>query len=445
MISTSKQANPNYLAKIVKLPELRKHPKADRLQLVDIDYQTVITGLDAKEGDSYVYFPAESTINLDFLKATNSFRDKTMNADLEQAGFFEKQGRVKATKLRGIISNGYIVPARIVASWALGAEVTGVDEDFANKDFDTINGKLLLKKYVPLNLKTEGQGKSGKSTGKKRASRMIEGQVHLHVDTSNLRRNIHEISRDDDIYITNKLHGTSAVVNHVRVLRKLNWFERLLSRFGINISSDEYAVLPTSRRVIKGEFYEADKSGHYYKTDIWKDLGNEIGPLLPHGFSVYGEIVGYQPNSQRMIQKGFDYGCAEGENQFYVYRVTVTNHAGMQINLNRTQLEQFCEGKGLTPVPLYFKGKAGMFADLGREFPNTDQGELDWKDAFIGQLEAMYNGHDCAMCVNKVPEEGCVLVKENLFAYPAFKLKCPIFLGYETKMLDEENLEDVQE
>ena len=67
MIKISKDANPNYLAKIVEIKNIRKHENADRLQIVTVDFQDVIVGMDAKEGDVYCFFPLECAINLDFL------------------------------------------------------------------------------------------------------------------------------------------------------------------------------------------------------------------------------------------------------------------------------------------------------------------------------------------------------------------------------------------
>ena len=122
MLSISEKANTNYLAKVVDLKNIKKHPNADRLQTVDIDFNTVITGMDAKEGDTYVYFPIECKINKDFLSETNSFRDKELNSDKEQMGFFEENCRVRAMRLRGEKSMGYIVPISVVFNWAYGKE-----------------------------------------------------------------------------------------------------------------------------------------------------------------------------------------------------------------------------------------------------------------------------------------------------------------------------------
>lgn len=41
-INKSKAHNPNYLAKIVRLENIRKHSNADKLNVVTIDFQNVI-------------------------------------------------------------------------------------------------------------------------------------------------------------------------------------------------------------------------------------------------------------------------------------------------------------------------------------------------------------------------------------------------------------------
>ena len=90
MLKISKDANLNYLAKVIEIKNLRKHDNADKLQIAVVDFQNVITGLDTKEGDLCVFFPLESQINLDFLKETNSFSTQLLNKDTTVKGFFDK-------------------------------------------------------------------------------------------------------------------------------------------------------------------------------------------------------------------------------------------------------------------------------------------------------------------------------------------------------------------
>jgi hypothetical protein len=88
MISISSPSN--YLAKVHVISSLRKHSNADRLQCTSIDGNNVITGLDAKVGDVYVYFPVECTISKEFLSATNSFRDGVLNSQCLRVGLLAK-------------------------------------------------------------------------------------------------------------------------------------------------------------------------------------------------------------------------------------------------------------------------------------------------------------------------------------------------------------------
>ena len=137
MFSTSKNSNSNYLAKIVKLNNLRKHANADRLQVATIDGNNVITDLRAKEGDYYVFFPLESTLNKEFLSWSNSFEDSSQNNNKEAKGFFNKHGRVRAIKLRGERSEGYIVPLDSLTNWLLSKNLSfSFDESLVNKEFD---------------------------------------------------------------------------------------------------------------------------------------------------------------------------------------------------------------------------------------------------------------------------------------------------------------------
>ena len=327
MLDISKNANPNYLCKVVQLRGLKKHSNADRLQTVEVDFNTVITGLDAKDGDVYVYFPVEGKISKEFLSLTNSFRKPELNVDPEQKGFFEENCRVKAMKLRGERSMGYIVPVQTVWEWA-GLSVINKLDGWAGTEFDTINGKLLVEKYQIK--KREPRNKQGKAP---KVSRLIDGQVHLHVDTENLRRNAEKIRPQDTISITYKTHGTSWWVSNVLVKRKLSWWERLGQKLGLTVQEYEYDYVYGSRRVVKNKSFDDPKQkDHFFGYDLWEDIKNLVAERgLPKGYTLYGEMLGYDRNGAA-IQKGFDYGCdpkgqafdqfSNPQSKLEVYRVT---------------------------------------------------------------------------------------------------------------------------
>lgn len=419
MISKSEKANPNYLAKVIKLSGLRKHANADRLQVITVDFQNVITGMDAKDGDIYVFFPVECVINKEFLSFTNSFRHKELNADKEQAGFFEDSARVKAMKLRGEKSMGYMVPVASVEKFT-GKTIS----DHVGEEFDTIGEILMCKKYqIYVKPQYVREGK------KPRISRIIEGQVRLHVDTENLRRNAFMIKPEDNITVSYKTHGTSWWVSHVMGKRKLNMIEKVLRALGVNIIDTEYDYFYGSRKVVKN-CYETQNTNDYYDSDIWGDIKDEIKDKIPKGYTIYGEALGYTKTGQS-IQAHYDYGCNSnnGEHRIQVYRITMTNPDGIVVDLSSDQVKDFCTRYGLEMVHVFYSGKA---KDM---YPELDI-ENHWHEGFIKNLERDYNEKECFMCVNKVAEEGIVVRKEGLFAFEAYKLKSFKFLEAESVALD---------
>lgn len=428
MLTTRKDANPNYLARVVRLKGVRKHENADRLQCVDINFQTVITGLDAKDGDIYIFFPIESKINLDFLAYTNSFRKSlNLNKDPEQEGFFEGKGRVRALRLREEKSMGYIVSVSVIKDFA----GTFNHDDFINVDFDTINGILLVEKY-----EAPKRGGSLSKQGKQpKTNRLIDGQVRLHVDTENLRLNAYKISPHEDISITYKTHGTSWWVGNLMVKKRLTRMEKILKYLGVNIVDTEYDHVYGSRKVIKNKALEDPKSqDHFYGYDLWEDIKNQLAEHIPKGFTLYGEALGYTKEGG-YIQKGFDYGCEEGEMKLEIYRITQTNSDGFVTELSHDEITEFCNRAGLNQSTTFHNGKAYWI------LPNEDVNAVDWTEKFVKQLEAEYNNKKCGQCVNDVWEEGIVVRRASLFGYEAYKLKSFNFLEQESISLDKDDID----
>jgi len=423
MITKSEKHNPNYLAKVVEIKELRKHSNADRLQMTSINFQDVILGINAQVGDIYVFFPIECEISDKLLSYTNSYRHGHLNKDVNTLGFFEDNGRVRAVKLRGERSMGYMIPLDEVNKCYNSK--TPISEYEVGEEFDMIDDEVIMKKYQ-IEVKNVAQARLGK---KPRISRLVEGQVHLHVDTENLRNCVYEIKPDDQISITYKLHGTSFWVSNVLVKRKLNLIEKALKALRFKIQETEYDFVYGSRKVVKNEYETQDKQD-FYGYDLWCDIKDELKDSLPKGYTIYGECVGYTKNGA-MIQSGYDYGCDQGQKKIYVYRITITNEDGLVYNLTTNETKEFCERNNLNYVPLFFIGKVNEL--VGDE---TIQ-EENWYTRLVKYLELEYTDKDCFLCKNKVPEEGIVVRKDFAHQFTAYKLKGFRFLEFETSELDK--------
>ena len=178
MFTKSTDHNTNYLASIVNIAEFRDHPNANKLKQVSLFGNNVITGIDAEPG-LYCYFPLECAISQEFLSYSNSFIDTALNKDSNKKGYFSNSGRVKAIRMRGQKSEGYIVPVSALESFC--KEVLGKTVEFNSSyigtDFDTIEGHQLCKKYVPKGVPVCNlSSKKTRGNVKRYASKLVDNQ-----------------------------------------------------------------------------------------------------------------------------------------------------------------------------------------------------------------------------------------------------------------------------
>lgn len=442
----SPHANTNYCAKVVKITQLRKHENADRLLIATIDGNSVIVGLDTKEGDTVVFFPVECEINTEFLSWTNAFTDKLLNENKEQKGFFEKNCRVRCLRLRKEKSEGYIVNTKVVEQFFFSKKgLTICLEDHIGEEFDTIGQTLLVKKYQPKRQRALSSSPLSKNSQKrvKRFNRVIADQFRFHQDTSHLGKYIHLIHPSDLISVTNKLHGTSFIVSNTLCNRPLSFYEKVLKWFRLPVIEEYYDILYASRKVVKNGSIPTGKSlipvrQHYYKYDLWKEISFELEPHLTEGLTFYGEAVGFTRDGS-YIQKGYDYGAPPNTFHPYLYRITFTNVSGKVFEFSWKQLKDFCQEHKLRHVPEFYYGYAkDLYPDISPE--------QHWRENFLQRLSQSYLERDCNLCViNTVPAEGIVLRREAM-TFQAYKHKSFRFRERETQLLDkgETNIEDDQ-
>jgi len=445
MFTKSSDHKINYLASIVKLTNVRRHNGADRLQCVSLFGNNVITGLTAKDDDLYCYFPLECAISVDFLKFTNSFREKTSNTDTNVAGFFEYHGRVRAVKLRGERSEGYIVPVSELERFAkeiLGKDLVITDKHVGS-DFDLLFDHVFCKKYIPKGTyQGDAAGKKTRGNVKRYASKLVEKQFAFHPSTEQLKRNMHKVQPDDYVAITEKYHGTSFVVSNVIIKKNLTWKDRIAKFFKVNVVDTEYGMLYSSRSVIKNVSLDNDKeNNHFYDSDVWKIVADKLYPSLKHGYSFYGEIVGYTPTG-KMIQSDYDYGCPVGSLDYIVYRMTYTNVIGDVHELSHHQMIDYCDKFGIKTPLVHFYGK---IKDL---YPQVSVNE-HWHENVLAHLINDYLEKDCIFCntVPNTPAEGVIMRVDKPNAWEVYKLKSFRFLEKESKFLDQGviDLEEAQQ
>jgi hypothetical protein len=423
--------NKNYCATVVALSSFVDLAGCDNVKAALIFGNSVIVSKSTPPGAIGLFFPVETQLTRDFLANNNLFRKPEWgNIDPEKKGFFEEHGRVKAVKFRGHKSEGFWIPLESLAYLDVP-----LSEFKTGAEFDVIGDRVICRKYVPHPRSRVGSGPKA-ARMPKMEDRIVEGQFRFHPDTENLRRNIHKITPDMWISISDKWHGTSAVFANVLVKRELNWLERLAKRFGIRVQEQEYGFTWSSRRVLKGVNGESKPTAvHFYGEDIWGVVAKEIQDRVPKGYTVYGEIVGYTSDGAA-IQKGYHYGCQPGTHRLLVYRVTVTNPDGRVIKLSWQQMKEFCAKYGLEMVKELWFGRAGDFHSDELAAP-LHYGTPIWQNAFLKATEDTYvRDQMCPHNNGEVPAEGIVLKVDCLDEDVAFKLKSFAFLARESKELD---------
>ena len=186
-LQTSKNANINYLARIVDIKSFSKHPNPEvtRMKVAHIGGYSISVGIDEPEG-FYVYFPTMSQINSQMLQDLNLFANTELNKNPEaKPGFFGKNGRVKAIKLKGYPSEGFLLPYESFNNWVISVVNKSLPEPKDGLEFDEVedNGKTfwVCRKYVVREISHHPYDKHKSRYDKKLKNfdRLIENQFSL--------------------------------------------------------------------------------------------------------------------------------------------------------------------------------------------------------------------------------------------------------------------------
>lgn len=410
---TIQENSTNYVCTVVQIGTSFPIEGADKIQRVVLLGNNVIVSKDVKEGDKMLYFVAGTQLSQDLCYENNLLDDSALNKDTTQRGYVSSKRRlIKALKLRGTISDGMLLPLSALSY--LGSLDFKVGDTFTD-----IDGIEVCRKYeVPV----KQQGTPGSKTPKQNKMKdlLIDNQFRFHTDTAHFARNLDKFEPGTEIIITRKYHGSSLILSHTLINKKLTWYEKLLSKF-IDIPQSEYGYVYSSgkpkSRLPKG--IESDgvawksHTQSFYSTDIWKKAYEMHKGDVEKGITLYGEIVG------QGIQGGdftynFDY-------KIFIYRITSTNPDGQVQELSWENVQKYCTKYGLTPVTTYFKGKVSEIV-----------GPLGTNEDMLETLQKSYLDKSYPDC--KVDEGVCIRVRQT---DEIFKLKSPKFIAKESAELEE--------
>ena len=419
--------NPNYVATVVEVDasDLRALAGLDNLVGYTKFGMQALVSTDTTPG-LYLLFSTEVQLSPEFAKANNLYRDGLSNADPLKTGYLEQNRRVKAIKLRGHRSESLLMPLDALGYLLSKKDLAALREGDV---FDSIAGHEVCRKYLVREPKqhTGGQAKA-------RVRRVDTKAFPEHLDSENYFRNAHKVPQDAPVVVSHKLHGTSVRYGNVPALVEQAWWERLLRR------RPRYAhqFVVGSRRVVKSVDLKGDDGQqHYYGDgDLWTRYAAEhrIADLIPKDHVVYGELVGFVSPGQP-IQKGYTYDLPDGQARLYVYRVAVVTADGHSIDYSTSQMEAFCEERGLAAVPV-------LWAGLHEQFMAGDWLERRYYDEWA-RSQATFVRQPVPLSDKKTFDEGVCVRYDGPHGTYIVKAKSPSFLVFESKALDA-GVEDVE-
>lgn len=427
-----------YCGYITTIKQLRKHSNADRLQCATIFGNNVIVDLSYTEGQEVIYFPVDGQLSEEFACDNNLVRLKDENGN-NVGGYLDPDKRnITALKLRGEKSDGLVLPIEVLSKYVDVKTLSDGDQ------ISMLDGHEVCRKYIPRSNRRKGgsDSSSNKNRNRKEEKEKVSYPFFVeHIDTAQLAYNQNAFREGDTCYITLKMHGTSArTANAVEVVKKKRNY--ILKKV-FKIKDKEikrFAVVSGTRRTTLRNY-----GGGYYGSNAFRQKYQDFFyDKLPKGVEVFYEIVGYTEGDQTIMgrcsnklvkdkefekQYGketvFSYGCDPGENDIYVYRMTMTNEDGFAVELPWEQVQIECEKLGVKCVPTFEKFVFTTWEDL------------------MERVEKYYDGADP---VGKTHvREGVVVRIDNREKFTAYKHKNFSFKVLEGIIKDKADAPDMEE
>lgn len=370
---------------VVKVNELRKHPNADRLNIVTFFGNDTCVSLDVVMGEIGIYFPIDLQLSEEFCLENHLLRKKPDGTP--DTGYMDpKKRNVTAVRLRGEKSDGLFLPLKCVA-------YTGINLDELNigDTVTTLNGHEICKKYIPIRKHHSADNRVNKIRKKKVpiAPLFVE-----HADTEQLAYNMGAFKNGDLVEITLKMHGTSGRTGYLPRLvdivptnilavfcevkdrkRKLNKLQKAMIAYFDKHSRPKYdwGLVSGTRRTVLDSF-----DGGFYGSNEFREKHEKVFEGKLHkDETVYYEIVGFTDDGTPIMPKAsnkklnnkefikqygeetiFSYGCDPDnkKSDLYVYRMTTTNEDGDVVEYTPDFMRYRCEQMGVKCVPLLWRG-----------------------------------------------------------------------------------------
>lgn len=318
---------------VIRIEGVAKHPNADSLSLVQVFGETVVfrTG-DFKDGDFAIYVPVDAVV-------------PTSVPGTEFLGERPKDRRIRAKRLRGVYSEGLLLP------------MSALPLDLCLGEGSDVALRLGIEKYEESPPETWGTSVSGPSLPSKRGllgeffhwcysdlKRTTEKDPGIpFYDIEPYKKHKHLLEEGERVIITEKLHGTNArycFMNDMLYVGSRNNFWRDLNG---KPKLFKEKLGDFARKLLRRPERDPVRQNLYWQVAKDYDLATELAFYNRYAF--YGEIYGQVQDLK--------YNAKPGEVWFRVFDIYDTLNEEW---LNWDDVEDICAYLDLDTVPVLYDG-----------------------------------------------------------------------------------------
>jgi RNA ligase (TIGR02306 family) len=306
-VASTASTDTEFTAEVVRITQVLEHPNAERLEIArfelsasgETSHEVVIQKGSAKPGDLMAYFSVDCVLPT----AHPEFAFLAQRPD----GVGKTHIRLRAARLRGVYSQGLLVPAP--DTHAFGDRV---DESF---------GVTYHRAPEP-----EGDGPA-------RVTRKPSRQPMPVYSVDSLKKLPRLFDEGEEVVVTEKIHGTNF---------RFGWVRRKL--LGIPLG---WKFVVGSHRVIK------DGTGtNWYGEDLWRQAAEAMRlaerTRNRKGIAFYGELYGYTPTGKAIQDLTYGRTPARGPGLAVFDIKRISGDQWLPFN----EREMTCRELGLPTVPV---------------------------------------------------------------------------------------------
>ena len=299
------------IVEVCKIDGIEKRGNADKREGRQVKGWHEISKMGQyKVGDLVIFIPPDSIIPQEMIEKY-------------ELTYMKNGGRIQTVKLRGVISQGLILPC------PKGYEKIGLD----------VSKTLGITKWQP---PEPNFSFGGNQVSKKKINPLFD----RYTEIENIKNFSSVFSENDNVVMLEKIHGTNARFGNIPIgTNEMGSFlYRIISWFKKNILKHEFEFVYGSHNVQKSG---SDNPQHFYGEDVWGKIAKkyDLANRLPNNLIFYGEIAG------EGIQ---DLTYSLKQHELFIFDVKDVKKGRY---LNWHEVEILCGNVKLNHVPVLYEGK----------------------------------------------------------------------------------------